>query len=144
MTFRLKIVKHWVDISIMRMCVQCLCVRHYVILPCLPIMHITTVSVLCCAVREGGVGWWGGWWGVRPGRVVCGNTRFTACLSRDSTKKMLFSFDAINLIILFIWSLLFSTYMLLTIQMVVLMITAAYAYIYYIIILVLGCLLFRN
>ena len=23
-------------------------------------VHITTVSVLCCAVREGGVGWWGG------------------------------------------------------------------------------------
>ena len=68
------------------------------------------------------MGWGGG--GVRPGRVVCGNTRFTACLSRDSKKKCVVFFDAINLIIPFTRSLLFSTYMLLTIQIVVLIITA--------------------
>ena len=45
--------------------------------------------VLSCKGGWGGVV--GGGWGVRPGRVMCGNTRFTVCLSRDSIKNVLFS-----------------------------------------------------
>ena len=45
---------------------------------------------------------------MRPGRVVCGNTRFTACLSRDSTQKKMFCyFYAINLIILYLKFVIF-------------------------------------
>ena len=37
----------------------------YIFIHC---VHITTVSVLCYAVRGGGVGWWGGGGGSETGK----------------------------------------------------------------------------